>query len=467
MKKTALLFGSFNPIHEGHLAILRYLLAQPEVDEVRLVVSPQSPFKRGQGLVDNALERLEGARAAIAEAGLAVTVSDVEFHLPEPWYTIDTLRFLQREEPDREFVLVMGGDNIPSLERWHKGGEILRDFAVWVYPRPGTDAGPVCDRLNSLPGTKGVRLFSEAPQNSISSTEIRNRKKCYIVDAFTDCPFGGNTAGVVLIRAGQAFPPDEWMRQVAAELRYSETAFVRQDGPAAFTVRYFTPCGEVDLCGHATIAAFGMLFREGVVPADNPCTCHTKAGDLEILPGETVMMQMASPQRLSRLDDPVLRDALLAAMGGLSSDALAPLPVEIISTGLPDILLPLRDEAALQGLAPDMEALARFSEQLGVVGVHAFAADADAAAGQPLHVRNFAPRYGIPEESATGTANAALTAYLFLNGLLPAEATCRFVQGEAMGRPSTILTRLSHSDGHPDIRVGGSCAIVLQGTLKD
>lgn len=174
---VALLFGSFNPIHEGHLAILRYLVAETPADEVRLVVSPQSPFKAGQGLVDNAQQRLDGAREAVREAGLPVVVSDVEFRLPEPWYTIDTLRFLQAQEPDHEFVLVMGGDNIASLERWYKGDEILRDFAVWVYPRPGTDAAPFCARLNERADCKGVTLFAEAPQNAISSTQIRERMR--------------------------------------------------------------------------------------------------------------------------------------------------------------------------------------------------------------------------------------------------------------------------------------------------
>ena len=174
---VALLFGSFNPIHEGHLAILRYLLDHTAAAEVRLVVSPQSPFKKGQGLVDNAQMRLDRAREAVADAGLGVTVSDVEFHLPEPWYTIDTLHFLQEQEPDKEFVLVMGGDNIGSLERWHKGSEILRDFAIWVYPRPGYDAAPVIERLNASPACKGVTLFSDAPQNPISSTEIRERAR--------------------------------------------------------------------------------------------------------------------------------------------------------------------------------------------------------------------------------------------------------------------------------------------------
>ena len=171
--KVALLFGSFNPIHEGHLAILRYLVERTDAEQVRLVVSPESPFKEGRGLLDNAAERLEAARAAVAAAGLSVDVSDVEFHLPAPRYTLNTLRYLQQEEPENEFILVMGGDNVGSLERWYHGDEILRDFEIWVYPRPGSDAAPVCERLNASGACKGVTLFEDAPQNDISSTRIR------------------------------------------------------------------------------------------------------------------------------------------------------------------------------------------------------------------------------------------------------------------------------------------------------
>ena len=175
--KVALLFGSFDPIHEGHLAILRYLAQRcPEVG-LRLVVSPQSPFKQGRGLLDNAGERLAAARDAVAASGLPVAVSDVEFGLPEPRYTIRTLRHLARTEPDKDFVLVMGGDNVASLARWYEADAILRDFEVWVYPRPGTDARPYVDALNARPGTKGVTLFADAPQNAISSTRIRARSR--------------------------------------------------------------------------------------------------------------------------------------------------------------------------------------------------------------------------------------------------------------------------------------------------
>lgn len=286
--------------------------------------------------------------------------------------------------------------------------------------------------------------------------------KFFIVDAFTEQPFGGNTAGVVILPSRE-FPADDWMQQVAAELRYSETAFVRQDGPAAFTVRYFTPNGEVDLCGHATIATFGTLFQEGLVPAGVPCLNHTKAGDLEVIPGEKVMMQMAAPQRVSVIDDPEKLSALLHAMGGLHPGDLAPFPVEIISTGLPDIILPVCDDITLHRLQPRMDDLAHLSKRLNVVGVHAFAADF--APEEPIHVRNFAPRYAIPEESATGTANGALTGYLYLQGQLVPGDSCTFLQGEAMGRPSRIYTQIELREGQPDIRVGGPSVIVARGEI--
>ncbi len=287
--------------------------------------------------------------------------------------------------------------------------------------------------------------------------------KLYIVDAFTETPFGGNTAGVALLEPGAGFPDDNWMRQLAAELRYSETAFVRRDGVTEFTVRYFTPAGEIDLCGHATIATFDVLFQEGLVPEGARCLNHTKAGDLEVVAGKTVMMQMASPRLVQTFDKAPLVKDLLAAMGSLTREALGTLPVQTFSTGLPDILLPVRDVATLQDLKPDMDALNALSERLDVVGVHAFAINPDD--GYTAHVRNFAPRYDIPEESATGTSNAALTSYLFHHGIIRNGGRCTFLQGEAMGRPSLIQTTVELRAGVPDIRVGGPCAIVVRGSV--
>ena len=275
-----------------------------------------------------------------------------------------------------------------------------------------------------------------------------------IVDAFTSEPFGGNPAGVVLLEGD--FPSDRLMQQVAAELRYSETAFVRQEGSAEFTVRYFTPASEVDLCGHATIATFGLLKSQGLLPDGASCLNHTLAGDLQVRIGDQVMMQMAPP---ALIDVHVDVERLHRIMTG-GEDVLWPgLPVEVISTGLPDIIMPVAGLDALNALRADMDALAALSKELDVVGVHAVALADD---GYTAHVRNFAPLYGVPEESATGTANAALTHFLQRRGMVAPGDSCRFMQGEAMGRPSIVATLLDQ-DG--EIWVGGKSCIVAKGEL--
>lgn len=275
--------------------------------------------------------------------------------------------------------------------------------------------------------------------------------KYYIVDAFTDRPFGGNPAGVVLLD-GDAFPQEELMRYIAAELRYSETAFVRRHSDKEFTLRYFTPLAEVELCGHATIATFSLLHQEAGITGR--CLCHTKAGDLSIEIDDRVMMQMATPRIVRTIDD--AKDVYHAI--GIA-DFQPSLPVQIAYTGLPDLMIPVSDVATLQALNPDMEAITAITRQQEAVSFHVFAFGED---GYTSHVRDFAPLYGVPEESATGTANAALTHYLQKNGCLPPTGDFSFLQGEAMGRPSVVATRVT-ADGI--IYVGGTAAVVAKGTL--
>ena len=279
-----------------------------------------------------------------------------------------------------------------------------------------------------------------------------------IVDAFTDKPFGGNTAGVVLIKSQDSFPDDETMRLIAAEFRYSETAFVKAETDGSFTTRYFTPTGEVPLCGHATVATFGMLLRNGLLHEGQCYLNHTLAGDLKVIAGPTTMMQMAEPKLIATLSD-TEQNRLVSIMG---LTGMTNLPVQIVSTGLPDIMLPVASIEALQNLHPNMKALSELSEKLHVVGVHAFALSDD---GYTAHVRNFAPLYGIDEESATGTSNAALTYYLYHNGIIKAPARCTFLQGEAMQRPSVIATTLSSNDLQCEIMVGGPYCVVAEGKL--
>lgn len=279
--------------------------------------------------------------------------------------------------------------------------------------------------------------------------------KYYIVDAFTEEPFGGNPAGVVIL-GENAFPSDRMMQQIAAELRFPETAFVHQNGPADFSIRYFTPCSEVELCGHATIASFGLLRKQGVVADGAVCRNHTLAGDLEVKVSQQVMMQMAQPQVIvPLLDIEYLHDI----MAGMNKVEWIQMPVEVISTGLPDIIMPVGNVESLNALRPDMDALTELSRELNVVGVHAFAIGDD---GYTAHVRNFAPLYGVPEESATGTANAALNYYLYRRNLVKHDQECRFMQGEVMQRPSVIVTVLGEED---TVYVGGQSAIVATGEL--
>lgn len=278
----------------------------------------------------------------------------------------------------------------------------------------------------------------------------------YIVDAFTSTPFGGNPAGVVVLGASAEWPSEELMQHIAAELRYSETAFVIQNGTNEFTTRYFTPCSEVPVCGHATLATFAVLSHEGVVNRGARCLNHTGAGDLEVSIGDNIMTQMAKPEVI----DVVIDIRELHDIMGIDPAAPQPsLPAEVVSTGLPDIIMPVADVGTLNSLRPDMARLAALSQRLNVTGVHAFALSTD---GYTAHVRNFGPLYGIDEESATGTANAALTHYLVHHGISSAPGECRFLQGEAMRRPSVITTVVA-SDG--TIAVGGQCAIVAHGEL--
>lgn len=284
--------------------------------------------------------------------------------------------------------------------------------------------------------------------------------KYYIVDAFTDQLFGGNPAGVVLL-GEEPFPSERLMTLVAAELRYSETAFVRRLSATEYHLRYFTPTAEVELCGHATVATFALLYKLGM--AQGRCRYHTLAGDLEVEAGERVLMQMSAPRIVKTIADIAPIYKALGINGYIPS-----LPVQVAYTGLEDIMIPIQDVVALNALHPDMEAVAALTEKHKAVSFHCFALPTQTfkqSSNQTIiaHVRDFAPLYGIPEESATGTANAALTHYLSTLGVIPATGDFSFMQGEAMGRPSSVTTRIS-ADG--TIYVGGTAAIVAKGEIN-
>ena len=167
MKKTGLFFGSFNPIHVGHLIIANTMLTDSELEELWFVVSPQNPLKQRSGLLADH-HRLQMVRVAIEE-NYKMRACDVEFHLPIPSYTVVTLAHLGEQYPDREFNLIMGSDNLETFHRWRNYEYILDNYQIFVYPRPGHEH---CE----LATHKNVHMV-DVPMMDISSSYIRERIK--------------------------------------------------------------------------------------------------------------------------------------------------------------------------------------------------------------------------------------------------------------------------------------------------
>jgi PhzF family phenazine biosynthesis protein len=299
--------------------------------------------------------------------------------------------------------------------------------------------------------------------------------KYFIMDAFAEEVFSGNPAGVVWLK-NEDFPADRIMQQTAAELRFSETAFIRRDDDGMFWTRYFTPLIEVDLCGHATIGAFGALLRAGIVESGARYGNTTNAGVLHVeMIGNTAAMEMGEPTFVGRLD--ALRETgqvterELYEILGLEieeyhmtdcSGKRVQLVSEILSTGLPDILLPVSDEDALASIRPDFPRLAEFCVEVGTVGVHAYATR---PCDGGMYVRNFAPACGIDEESATGTSNAALAYGLYRHNVIEAGVPVHFFQGQAMGRPSLIECIVETSESRDMVKVGGPAVMLAEGEI--
>jgi len=165
--KIGLFFGSFNPIHIGHMIIANYMANHTYLDRVWIVVSPQNPLK-DKSLLINTYDRLEMCKLAFNDDA-KIQVSDIELHLPQPSYTIDTLTYLKEKYPEHEFTLIMGADNLNSLKKWKNYELILRDYKILVYPRPKE----VFSDLSTHPNIS----ITETPIMEISSTFIRNAIK--------------------------------------------------------------------------------------------------------------------------------------------------------------------------------------------------------------------------------------------------------------------------------------------------
>ena len=162
--KVGLYFGSFNPVHIGHMIIANSILEYSDLDQVWIVVSPQNPFKKKASLA-NDFDRLHLVDLAIGD-NLRLRASNIEFGLPHPSYTIDTLTYLKEKYPDYQFALIMGGDNLLSLPKWKNHQVIVEEYQIYVYRRTNLD-------LSDAIKHEHIRILDDLPLLHISSTYIR------------------------------------------------------------------------------------------------------------------------------------------------------------------------------------------------------------------------------------------------------------------------------------------------------
>ena len=170
MKKIGLFFGSFNPIHIGHLILANYILENSDMDELWFVVSPQNPFKDKKSLLTDH-NRLDMVQLAVKNYP-KMRASNVEFSLPKPSYTIDTLTYLKEKYPNYSFALIMGEDNLDSLPKWKNAEKLMSDYQIIVYPRTFEGEKKDCEYLQH----ENISTVN-APIIELSATEIRNMIK--------------------------------------------------------------------------------------------------------------------------------------------------------------------------------------------------------------------------------------------------------------------------------------------------
>ncbi len=164
--KIGLFFGSFNPMHLGHKVIASYMVEFSDLDKVIFIVSPQNPFKEKKNLLSQH-HRLQIIRAEVNDNN-KLDVSDIEFKMPQPSYTIDTLVRLKENYPKNEYALIIGADNLKRFHKWKNYEQILEDYSIYVYPRPGFE-------INN--SHKNIHIVDGVPQMEISASFIRSSIK--------------------------------------------------------------------------------------------------------------------------------------------------------------------------------------------------------------------------------------------------------------------------------------------------
>ncbi|MFM8552792.1 MAG: PhzF family phenazine biosynthesis protein [Nitrospiraceae bacterium] len=304
----------------------------------------------------------------------------------------------------------------------------------------------------------------------------RRRLRFYQADVFTDLPFGGNPVAVVPDGTGLS---DHELQQIAREMNLSETVFVLPptDPAAAVKLRIFTPSQEIPFAGHPVIGTFYVLASLGHLPIKDPVTRLLYECNIGLFPVEIhlhdeavtrVVMSQPKPQFLGAVEP--MQDLFEVAKAlGLTKGQIdgTKLPVEVVSTGLPVMIVPVRTLTAVRSIKPDLSAINELCSRYGANGVMVFTT-MTVEEVSTVHTRMFAPPIGIPEDPATGSASGALGAYLVQNGVVEVGPTSTIIaeQGYELDRPSRITIQVeSDDDVIQEVKVGGQVVMVLDGIL--
>jgi len=305
----------------------------------------------------------------------------------------------------------------------------------------------------------------------------RNTIKFYQADVFTSQPFGGNPVAVIPDAQGLN---DDQLQQIAREMNLSETVFVfpPTDQAAVARLRIFTPTQEIPFAGHPVLGTFFILAELGIIRVKESITRLMQECNIGLFPVELhaedgqverVVMTQPKPEFLGPVDE--IEDLYKVASAlGLSKHVIADTkwPIEVVSTGLPVLIVPVRTLTAVRSIRPDASAIMDICRRFGANGIMVFTT-VTVEPTSTVHTRMFAPSIGILEDPATGSASGALGAYLVQNGVVDVAPTTEIIaeQGYAIDRPSRIFVQVdSDDDIIQSVKVGGQCVMVVEGTLK-
>lgn len=304
----------------------------------------------------------------------------------------------------------------------------------------------------------------------------RRSLKFHQADVFTDEPFGGNPVAVLADAQGLV---DEELQKIAREMNLSETVFVfpPTDPKASAKVRIFTPTQEIPFAGHPILGTFYILGKLKRLPLKEPITSLFYECNIGVFPIEMhvhkglilrVVMTQPKPEFLGKVDSP---DGALEIAKALGMDkraiADAKFPIEVVSTGLPVIIVPVRTLTAVRSIVPNSTAITELCRRYGANGIMVFTT-VTVDEFSTVHTRMFASPIGILEDPATGSASGALGAYLVQNGVVEVAITTEIIaeQGYEMDRPSRIIIQVeSDDDMIQEVKVGGEVVMVIEGTI--